>query len=120
MDRSEGSPLKDSNGSEGRGRGFRKAILINEHFVVYGVPAVAVPIFFPVEVAVTIRRGAGLRVLVHPPAGEEEWYAEDTDRFEAIRRIMRAVGLSEAERMIQIQCVDDLAGWSGLGSHSAG
>jgi len=115
----EGGQVRGPSDSEGTGRGFRKAILINEHFVVYGVPAIAVPVLFPVEVQVTVRRGAGLRVLVHPATAEDAWHAEDTDRFEAIRRIMKAMGLSETERMTQIQCVDDLSGWSGLGS-SAG
>jgi len=105
--------------SEGTGQGFRKAILVNEHFVVYGVPAIAVPVFLPVEVQVSVRRGAGLRVLVHPGSGEDTWHAEDTDRFEAIRRVMKAMDLSETQQMTQIQCVDDLSGWSGLGS-SAG
>jgi hydroxymethylglutaryl-CoA reductase len=116
---SEGGQVQGPSASEGTGQGFRKAILINEHFVVYGVPAIAVPVFFPVEVQVTVRRGAGLRVLVHPATGEEPWHAEDTDRFEAIRRVMKAMGLSETQQMTQIQCVDDLSGWSGLGS-SAG
>ena len=111
--------MQGTDVSEGLGQGFRKAILVNEHFVVYGVPAIAVPVFLPVEVQVTVRRGAGLRVLVHPATGEDAWHAEDTDRFEAIRRILRAMGLSEGRRMTQIQCVDDLSGWSGLGS-SAG
>jgi mevalonate kinase len=115
----KGGQVQGTGASEGTGQGFRKAILINEHFVVYGVPAIAVPVFLPVEVQVTVRRGAGLRVLVHPATGEDAWHAEDTDRFEAIRRVMKAVGLSETQRMVQIQCVDDLSGWSGLGS-SAG
>ena len=45
--RSEGGQVQGPIASEGTGRGFRKAILINEHFVVYGVPAIAVPVFFP-------------------------------------------------------------------------
>jgi hydroxymethylglutaryl-CoA reductase len=87
--------------------------------VVYGVPAIAVPVFLPIEVQVSVRRGSGLRVLVHPATGEVTWHAEDTDRFEAIRRVMKAMDLSETKQMTQIQCVDDLSGWSGLGS-SAG
>jgi mevalonate kinase len=105
--------------SEGRGQGYRKAILVNEHFVVYGVPAIAVPVFFPVEVTVAVRRGAGLRVLVQSSRTEDPRQPEDTHRFEAVRRILKAVGVSEVERMVQIECVDDLPGWSGLGSSAA-
>lgn len=111
--------MQGPSSSKGTGKGFRKAILINEHFVVYGAPAIAVPVFLPVEVTATVRRGAGLRVLVHPATEGNPWHAADSDRFEAVHRVMNAMGLSEAERMIQIQCSDDLPGWSGLGS-SAG
>jgi len=117
--RLEGGQVQGPGASEGTGQGLRKAILINEHFVVYGAPAIAVPVFLPVEVQVSVRRGSGLRVLVHPATGEVTWHTEDTDRFEAIRRVMKAMDLSETQQMTQIQCVDDLSGWSGLGS-SAG
>jgi mevalonate kinase len=105
--------------SEGKGRGFRKAILVNEHFVVYGVPAIAMPILLPVEVSATVSRGAGLRILVHPVSGENPWKDTDSDRLEAVRRVLRAMGVSQAECMIQIRCADELPGWGGLGS-SAG
>jgi mevalonate kinase len=78
-----------------------------------------VPVFFPVEVTLSVLRGAGLRVAVRAATGEEAREGEDTDRFEAVRRVMKAMGLSETERMVRIQCTDDLSGWSGLGS-SAG
>ncbi len=111
--------MEERNASEGIGRGFRKAILVNEHFVVYGVPAIAVPIFSPVEVTAVVRQGAGLQVSVPARSGGDGRAEEDRDRLEAVRRIVRTIGLSERERMIRIRCVDDLPGWSGLGS-SAG
>jgi len=111
--------MKGRNPSEGKGQGFRKAILINEHLVVYGVPAIAVPILLPVEVTASVGRGAGLRIFVHPTTAGNPRKDIDSDRFEAVRRVLRTMGLSETENMIQIQCGDDLPGWSGLGS-SAG
>ena len=111
--------MEGPRSSEGSGKGFRKAILINEHFVVYGVPAIAVPVFLPVEVTATVRRGAGLRVLVHTATEEDLWHGADADRFEAVRRVMHAMGLSETDRMVQVRCLDDLPGWGGMGS-SAG
>lgn len=92
---------------------------MNEHFVVYGAPAIAVPVLFPVEVRVKVCRGAGLRVLVHSPDRGENRHGKDTHRLEAIRRVMKTMGLSEVDRLVEIRCVDDLQGWSGLGS-SAG
>jgi len=112
MNRPDGS-------NEGKGQGARKAILINEHLVVYGVPAIAVPIPLPVQVTATVSRGAGLRVLILPATGENPGKDTDSDRYDAVRRVLKSMGLSETENMIQIQCRDDLPGWSGLGS-SAG
>jgi mevalonate kinase len=111
--------MKSPSSFEGSGKGFRKAILINEHFVVYGVPAIAVPVFLPVEVTATVRPGAGLRILVEKATEESPWHTPDTDLFEAVLRVMNAMDLSEADRMIMVRCMDDLPGWSGLGS-SAG
>ena len=111
--------MKGRSPSEGIGRGFRKAILVNEHFVVYGVPAIAVPIPIFVEVAVTIRRGKGLSVFIRSASGGSPQKDKDTDRAEAVRSVLRAVDVSEGENRTEVRCVDDLPGWSGLGS-SAG
>jgi mevalonate kinase len=83
------------------------------------VPAIAVPILLPVEVTAKVGSGAGLRILVHPATGGNPWKDADSDRFEAVRRVLKTMGLSETENMIQVECRDDLPGWSGLGS-SAG
>ncbi len=111
--------MKGPSPSEGTGWGFRKAILVNEHFVVYGVPAIAVPVPLFVEVAVTIRRGKGLRVFVHAGSGGIPRKDTDRDRSEAVRSVLRAMEASEEENRIEVRCVDDLPGWSGLGSSAA-
>ncbi len=66
-----------------------------------------------------VGRGAGLGVSVRTATGEDARDAEDADRVEAVRRIMKAIGLSETEKNVRIQCSEDLSGWGGLGS-SAG
>lgn len=111
--------MKGRTSSEGIGRGFRKAILVNEHFVVYGVPAIAVPISLPVEVTVSIRGGSGLSVLTCGVCGDSPRQDTDSDRLEAARSVLRAMDLPDGANRIEIRCVDDLPGWSGLGS-SAG
>jgi mevalonate kinase len=111
--------MKGRNPSAGKGQGFRKAILVNEHLVVYGVPAIAVPVLLPVEVTAKVGSGAGLRILVRPATGGNPRKDADSDRFEAVRRVLKTMGLSETENRIQVECGDDLRGWSGLGS-SAG
>ncbi len=115
----EGGRVQGPSAAEGRGQGCRKAILVNEHFVVYGVPAIAVPVFFPVSVTVTAVRGTGRRVVVRDASGKDVRNGEDADRVEAVRRVIGAMGLSETDRNFQIRCSEDLSGWGGLGS-SAG
>ena len=87
------------NSSRGKGQGARKVILVNEHLVVYGVPAIAVPIPLPVEVKATVSRGAGIRVLILPVTGENPGKDTDSDRLEAVRRVLKSMGLSETENM---------------------
>ena len=103
----------------GRGRGYRKAILINEHFVVYGVPAVAVPLFRPVLAAVTAREGPGLQVLIRSKPGEEARASSDPNLLQAVRNILATCGLSGEETLIRMECRGFLPGWSGLGSSAA-
>ncbi len=106
----------DEHRGEGRGRGFRKAILINEHFVVYGVPAVAVPVFRPVEVSVELHRpGKGIRLWGFPGAGK----GGDGEMVQAARAVMQGLGIDPEPGELRIRCRDDLPNWSGLGS-SAG
>jgi len=103
----------------GRGKGFRKAILINEHFVVYGVPAIALPIFQPVEVEVGVEPGQGVEILWVTAGANNIPERSDSDLGKAVLAILGSLGLSERENRFRFLCRNDLPGWSGLGSSAA-
>jgi mevalonate kinase len=103
----------------GRGKGFRKAILINEHFVVYGVPAIALPIFQPVEVEVGVEPGQGVEVFWVTAGAENIPERSDSDLGKAVLAILGSLGISEREGLLRFFCRNDLPGWSGLGSSAA-
>ncbi len=104
---------------EGQGKGLRKAILLNEHFVVYNVPAIAVPINFPVDVTVTVRSGSGIRIFIKQSANGEIIEDQDANLRIAVKSILEALGLSEKEQMFIVLCRGELSAWSGLGSSAA-
>ncbi len=103
----------------GTGHGFRKAILVNEHFVVYGVPAIAVPVFYPVEVTVTIEGGDGIEVRWEQAGGETVMAKPDSDLVRAMQAVLRGAGEPGRLARFCFFCRDDLPGWSGLGSSAA-
>ena len=104
---------------KGTGQGYRKAILINEHFVVYGVPAVAIPVFRPVRVSVRLTEGSGLRILIRSSQIEGVQRSSDPNLTAAVQAILKACDPSDQKTCIQIECRGFLPGWSGLGSSAA-
>jgi len=103
----------------GKGRGFGKVILFNEHFVIYGVPSIVSAI----DRATT--------ATVEPFKGEE-WslddrreatpgYKEDKleQQKESIDRILKAAGIDPAKNPIKITLGGDLVAASGIGASAA-
>ncbi len=111
--------MKELDATEGKGQGLRKAILINEHFVVYSVPAIAIPINRPVDVAVTVRSGSGIQIFFEQSADGEMIEDADVNLRTAVKSILKVLGLSEEDRRFLFICRGELAGWSGLGSSAA-
>lgn len=103
----------------GRGVGLRKAILVNEHFVVYGVPAIAVPLRMPVEAAMRLGPGQGIEIVTDSRDGRIVEQSDDPDLLEATRRILACCDVSPDERAVRLECRGFLPGWSGLGSSAA-
>lgn len=103
----------------GRGTGLRKAILVNEHFVVYGAPGIAVPLRLPVEVSMTLGPGRGIEIVVFSADGQTRAESQDPDLHEATRRILAWCDVCPEERAVRLECRGSLPGWSGLGSSAA-
>ncbi len=99
------------------GRGFGKVILFNEHFVVYGVPAIASAI--DMETVAIIEPSKRFRLndeRKETPGYKKEKLEQQKDSLE---RIIKAVGVDISKNPIKITLKGDLIAASGIGASAA-
>jgi mevalonate kinase len=103
----------------GSGKGFGKVILLNEHFVVYGIPAIVSAI------------GSSTTAVVGPYSGEG-WTLDDERKEtpgykkekaehqrESVVRILKSAGIDTGRNPIHILLEGDLIAASGVGASAA-
>lgn len=102
----------------GRGSGFGKVILFNEHFVVYGIPGIASAID---SIAYAEARKAGEGITIRDERASAEGYAEKkkTQQRDSIDRMLKAMGISIEEVPLEISLGGNLPGFSGIGASAA-
>jgi len=100
----------------GTGHGYGKVILFNEHFVVYGIPAIASAI--DRKTIAEVKRCSGSPFILHDNREATPGYKEDKaeQQRESIERIKRAMGIDEC---IEIWLHGDLRAASGIGASAA-
>ncbi len=99
------------------GRGFGKVILFNEHFVVYGVPAIASAI--DMETVAIIEPSKRFRLndeRKETPGYKKEKLEQQKDSLE---RMIKAVGVDISKNPIKITLKGDLIAASGIGASAA-
>ncbi|MCS7131399.1 MAG: mevalonate kinase [Hadesarchaea archaeon] len=103
----------------GKGIGFGKVILFNEHFVVYGVPSIVSAIDRATIAIVERFDGRGWVLKDERPAipGYKEEKLEQ--QRESIERILKAAGLDPTKNPIKIWFGGDLVAASGIGASAA-
>jgi len=103
----------------GRGRGFGKVILYNEHFVVYGVPSIVSAIDRATTATVEPLKGRGWSLDDRREA--TPGYKEDKmeQQKESIERILKAAGVDSTKNPIKITLGGDLVAASGIGASAA-
>jgi len=103
----------------GEGKGYGKVILINEHFVVYGVPSIVSAIEKVTVARVDRTSGVGWTLDDRRPATlgyKEEKFEQQRD---SIDRILRAAGVDVSRAPIRITLEGDLVAASGIGASAA-
>ncbi|MGC8817251.1 MAG: mevalonate kinase [Candidatus Hadarchaeum sp.] len=103
----------------GEGKGYGKVILINEHFVVYGIPSIVSAIEKATVARVEREEGSGWVLDDRRPATpgyKEEKLEQQRD---SIERIIRAVGVDLSRTSIKITLEGDLVAASGIGASAA-
>jgi mevalonate kinase len=103
----------------GEGIGFGKAILFNEHFVVYGIPAIVSAIGKYTVAKVRPFETPGIDLLDNRDATPQ--YKEDKkdQQQDSLRRIVEKMNLDIADDGIQIELAGSLYAASGIGASAA-
>jgi len=102
----------------GRGSGFGKAILFNEHFVVHGVPGI-VSAIDSVADAETKKSGKG--ITVEDERKGAKGYAEKKriQQKESIENMLKAINIDPQKVSLKIWLGGNLPGFSGIGASAA-
>jgi len=100
----------------GKGYGYGKVILFNEHFVVYGIPAIASAI--DKKTVAEVKRCNNGEFIIHDEREETPGYKKEKmeQQKESIKRIKRAMGIDEC---IEIRLGGSLRAASGVGASAA-
>ena len=100
----------------GKGYGYGKVILFNEHFVVYGIPAIASAI--DKKTIAEVKRCSGEEFIIHDNREETPGYKKEKleQQKESIRLIKKAMGIDDC---IEIWLGGDLKAASGVGASAA-
>jgi mevalonate kinase len=103
----------------GRGTGRGKSILFGEHFVVYGIPAIAAGINSQTEAIVTRKDSPGWSIDDKRPAvpGYKEKKLEE--QKVSVEKVLQFCGVDVSAQGIHIEYGGDLVGASGFGASAA-
>jgi mevalonate kinase len=103
----------------GKGEGFGKVILFNEHFVVYGIPSIVSAIAQTTKATVEPFEGKGINFEDLRPATPRYKEEKIKQQQGSVDRIMKAVGIDPSRNPIKITLKGDLVAASGIGASAA-
>jgi mevalonate kinase len=103
----------------GMGAGFGKVILFNEHFVVYGIPAIASAI--GAKTTAVVQRGAGSGVEINDDRPETKRYKAEklAQQKESLDRMLKFMNIDTNNNAFSITLAGDLIAASGIGASAA-
>jgi mevalonate kinase len=103
----------------GKGRGFGKVILFNEHFVVYGIPSIVSAIAQTTTATVEPFEGKGVRLEDLRPATPRYKEEKIDQQRGSVDIILEAAGVDPSRSPIKITLKGDLVAASGIGASAA-
>jgi mevalonate kinase len=103
----------------GRGTGRGKSILFGEHFVVYGIPAIAAGIDSKTEAVVTRTELSGWTIDDKRPAVPGYKEKKLDEQRESVENVLHFCGIDVSTNGIHIELGGDLVGASGFGASAA-
>ncbi len=102
----------------GKGSGFGKVILFNEHFVVHGVPGIVSAIDSAVDAEVK-KTHAGIIVTDERKGATGYTQKKQAQQKESIERMLKAMRINPEKTALNIWLGGDLPGFSGIGASAA-
>jgi mevalonate kinase len=102
----------------GRGSGFGKVILFNEHFVVYGVPGIVSAIGTKTDAEVQ-NIATGITVKDERKCAKGYTEKKKIQQKESIERMLKAMEIDPEKAALEIWLGGDLPGFSGIGASAA-
>jgi mevalonate kinase len=103
----------------GKGEGFGKVILFNEHFVVYGIPSIVSAIAQTTKATVEPFEGKGLHLEDLRPATPRYKEEKIKQQRASVDRILNAIGIDASRNPIKITLKGELVAASGIGASAA-
>ena len=103
----------------GQGVGFGKVILFNEHFVVYGVPAIASAIGSKTTARVERQRGSGVELRDNRPETPGYKAEKLAQQKESLDRMLTFMQIDRTRNHFNITLAGDLIAASGVGASAA-
>lgn len=103
----------------GKGSGFGKVILFNEHFVVYGLPAIASAIGAKTTALVQRRAGYGVEIEDERPETKGYKAEKAAQQKESLELMLRFMKINTANDAYHVTLGGDLLAASGVGASAA-
>jgi len=103
----------------GMGIGFGKVILFNEHFVVYGLPAIASAIGAKTTALVERRPGSGVELKDERPQTEGYKVEKLAQQKESLDRMLKFMNIDTGNNAFTVTLAGDLIAASGVGASAA-
>ena len=103
----------------GQGNGFGKVILFNEHFVVYGIPAIVSAIGAKTIALVERRPGSGVKIKDERPETKGYKVEKLSQQKESLDRMLKFMNIDTEHEAFRITLGGDLIAASGVGASAA-
>ena len=103
----------------GKGEGFGKVILFNEHFVVYGIPAIASAIGAKTTAQVQRRAGYGIGIEDERPETKGYKAEKAAQQKESLDLMLKFMKINTIKDAYRVTLGGDLVAASGVGASAA-
>lgn len=103
----------------GKGSGYGKVILFNEHFVVHGIPGIASAIDSKTDAEVEKTSGTGITIVDERKGTVGYSEKKKSQQMESIKKILRMMDLNPEENPMEIWLGGELPAFGGIGASAA-